>query len=78
MVSSAFPYFSRELLESAKVVLVEVVPTPPLTGMRLAGFPKFENMSAGGIPYRVLSFADFSSDSSFEWFSWPRFRIASH
>jgi hypothetical protein len=44
-------YFSREVLVSAKVVVVEVVPFPPLTAMGLPEFADFENMDAGGITY---------------------------
>jgi hypothetical protein len=55
VASIGFPrlsgYFSRELLASAKVVPVEVVPTPPLTAMGLPEFADFENMTANGITY---------------------------
>lgn len=55
VASRCFPrlpgYFGRELLASAKVVPVEVVPTPPLTQMGLPEFANFENMVPNGITY---------------------------
>jgi len=44
-------YFSSELLTSAKVVVVDRVPTPPLSALGATGFEDFENMDAAGITY---------------------------
>jgi hypothetical protein len=44
-------YFGRTLLERAKVVLVDRVPMPPLSSIRLSRFADFENMDASGITY---------------------------
>ena len=44
-------YYSRALLARAKVVLVDRVPTPPLSSIGLSRFADFENMDASGITY---------------------------
>ena len=44
-------YFSKEVLESAKVVYVDEVPAPPLSALGLDQFADFENMNASGITY---------------------------
>jgi hypothetical protein len=44
-------YFSKEVLESAKVVYVDEVPAPPLSALGLNQFADFENMNAAGITY---------------------------
>ena len=44
-------YYSPELLASAKVVVVDQVPTPPLTALGATGFEDFENLDAAGITY---------------------------
>src|SRR6187200_2324800 len=50
-------YFSREVLERAKVVYVESVPKPPLRALGLAQFVAFEDMDANGITYLDTFFA---------------------
>ncbi len=50
-------YFSRELL-TAKVVLVDRVPVPPLTALGIPGFGDFESMQAAGITYLDTFFVD--------------------
>ena len=44
-------YYGRALLARAKVVLVDRVPTPPLSSIGLSRFADFENMDASGITY---------------------------
>jgi hypothetical protein len=44
-------YFSRELLASAKVVVVERVPMPPLTALGLTQFAEFERADNSGVTY---------------------------
>jgi len=44
-------YFSRELLASAKVVVVERVPMPPLTALGLSQFSEFERADNSGVTY---------------------------
>jgi hypothetical protein len=44
-------YFSRELLASAKVVVVERVPMPPLTALGLSQFAEFERADNSGVTY---------------------------
>jgi hypothetical protein len=50
-------YFSPELLAYAKVIYVDVVPTPPLSKIGLNQFSDFENMKADGITYLDTFFA---------------------
>lgn len=50
-------YFSDELL-TAKVVLVDRVPAPPLAELGVAGFDDFESMQAEGITYLDTFFID--------------------
>ena len=58
-------YFSRELL-TAKVVVVDRVPVPPLTALGIPGFDDFESMQAAGITYLDTFFVDrrFAADES--------------
>jgi hypothetical protein len=44
-------YFSRELLGSARVVVVERVPMPPLTALGLHQFAEFEHADNSGVTY---------------------------
>lgn len=44
-------YFSPELLAYAKVIYVDIAPTPPLSKIGLNQFSDFENMKADGITY---------------------------
>ncbi len=44
-------YFSRELLGSARVVVVERVPMPPLTALGLSQFAEFERADNSGVTY---------------------------
>ena len=44
-------YFSRELLETAKVVAVDRVPVPPLSAIGLSQFAEFERGDYDGITY---------------------------
>ena len=44
-------YFSRELLGSARVVVVERVPMPPLTALGLNQFAEFEHADNSGVTY---------------------------
>jgi hypothetical protein len=44
-------YFSRDLLASAKVVVVERVPMPPLTELGLSQFAEFERADNSGVTY---------------------------
>jgi hypothetical protein len=44
-------YFSRELLGSARVVVVERVPMPPLTALGLNQFAEFERADNSGVTY---------------------------
>lgn len=44
-------YYSSELLDYAKVVYVQDVPTPPLSRMGLSQFSELENLDTGGITY---------------------------
>ena len=46
-------YFTRQTLASAKVVLVDPLPIPPLSSMGLARFADFERGSFDGITYLV-------------------------
>ena len=50
-------YFGRELL-TAKVVVVDHVPVPPLTALGIPGFGDFESMPAAGITYLDTFFVD--------------------
>ncbi|MFT3831332.1 MAG: hypothetical protein QM691_16670 [Opitutaceae bacterium] len=58
-------YFSRELL-TAKAVLVDRVPVPPLTALGVPGFGDFESMQAAGITYLDTFFVDrrYAADES--------------
>lgn len=49
--------FSRELL-TAKVVVVDRVPVPPLAALGIPGFDAFESMPAAGITYLDTFFVD--------------------
>jgi hypothetical protein len=55
VASRGFPrlprYFTQETLASAKVVLVDPLPIPPLSSMGLARFADFERGSFDGITY---------------------------
>jgi hypothetical protein len=55
VASKSFPriplYFSRELLTTAKVVVVERVPMPPLTQLGLSQFAEFERSDNSGVTY---------------------------
>lgn len=44
-------FYSSDLLDRAKVVLVDRCPVPPLSAMGLNQFAEFENMNASGITY---------------------------
>jgi hypothetical protein len=44
-------YYDRKVLASAKVVLVQQVPMPPLSALGLARFADFERMDSAGITY---------------------------
>ncbi len=44
-------YYSPELLALAKVVVVDQVPTPPLSALGAPGFEAFESMDAAGITF---------------------------
>jgi hypothetical protein len=44
-------YYSNETLTSAKVVVVDRLPLPPLTQMGLSGFQGFERGDYGGITF---------------------------
>jgi hypothetical protein len=44
-------YFSRKLLETAKVVAVDRVPVPPLSAIGLSRFAEFETGDYDGITY---------------------------
>lgn len=44
-------YFSAELLQLAKFVVIERVPLPPLSAMGLGRFAEFERSHFGGITY---------------------------
>jgi len=44
-------YFSRELLQSAKVVIVDRAPMPPLSAFGLQRFAEFERTDPEGITY---------------------------
>jgi hypothetical protein len=51
-------YYLPRTLESSHVVLVDRVPTPPLTALGMPGFSDFENMDASGITYRNTFFVE--------------------
>jgi hypothetical protein len=55
VASQEFPrlpqYFSKELLSTAKFVVVERVPMPPLTALGLSEFAKFERADNSGVTY---------------------------
>src|SRR5262249_55245371 len=55
VASKLFPrlplYFSRELLASARFVVVERVPMPPLTALGLSQFAAFEHADNSGVTY---------------------------
>ena len=59
-------YFTQETLASAKVVLVERLPVPPLTSMGLPQFAGFEQGNFNGITYLDTFFLkrEFESDES--------------
>jgi hypothetical protein len=44
-------YFSRPLLQSAKCVVVDRVPMPPLTALGLSQFAEFERADNSGVTY---------------------------
>jgi hypothetical protein len=44
-------YFSQPLLQSAKCVVVERVPMPPLTALGLSQFAEFERADNSGVTY---------------------------
>ena len=50
--------YEPETLRRAFVVLVDRVPTPPLTSLGLPGFAAFEHMDANGITYRDMFFVE--------------------
>lgn len=49
-------YFGKEVLSSAKFVLADNVPMPPLSRLGLPQFAEFEQMRAAGITYRRTFF----------------------
>jgi len=51
-------YYRVETLASAKAIVVDRVPTPPLSKLGATGFEKFEHMDAGGITYLDSFFVD--------------------
>jgi len=59
-------HYDAELLASSRAVVVEKVPTPPLSAMGLSRFSDFEHMDAGGITYLNTYFvrADHARDES--------------
>lgn len=59
-------YFSQERLQSARFVIVERVPLPPLSAMGLAQFAEFEHGQFGGITYLDTFFVrtDCANDES--------------
>jgi len=50
-------YYSAELLDSAKVVYVDDVPTPPLTRLGLAQFAELEELDTAAMTYLNTVFA---------------------
>ncbi|MDE5465393.1 hypothetical protein [Bradyrhizobium sp. CSS354] len=57
-------YFSRNLLSSTKVAVVERVPMPPLSSLGLSQFAEFENGDYDGITYLDTFFVKRRSASS--------------
>ena len=57
-------YFSRDLLSSTKVVIVERVPMPPLSSLGLSQFAEFENGDYDGITYLDTFFVKRGSASA--------------
>jgi len=51
-------YYDAATLAAARVIVVDAVPTPPLTAMGLPQFAAFEHMDANGITYRDTFFVD--------------------
>jgi hypothetical protein len=51
-------YYEVATLAAARVIVVDKVPTPPLTSMGLPQFAAFEHMDANGITYRDTYFVD--------------------
>jgi hypothetical protein len=55
VISRGFPrlplYFSADTLTSAKVILVDQVPIPPLSSWGLTRFADFEHSNFGGVTY---------------------------
>jgi hypothetical protein len=49
-------YFSRELLDTTKVVLITQIPIPPLSSMGLQRFREFEQRDWDGITYLNIIF----------------------
>lgn len=49
-------YFGKDVLASARYVLVDKVPMPPLTKLGLPQFADFEHMAAAGVTYRQTFF----------------------
>lgn len=60
MASFKFPqlprYFSVELLNSARVVITDRLPRPPLAALGLVEFASFETRPMGGITYQETYF----------------------
>lgn len=60
VASFGFPrlgsYYSADLLASARAVVVDRLPIPPLASMGLTGFDEFESLDAAGITYRSTYF----------------------
>jgi hypothetical protein len=51
-------YFTEQTLASAKVVLVDPLPMPPLSSMGLARFADFERGNFDGITYKANPFQE--------------------
>jgi hypothetical protein len=49
-------YFGKDVLATARYVIVDKVPMPPLTRLGLPQFGEFERMTAAGITYRQTLF----------------------
>jgi hypothetical protein len=60
MAAADFPrlpaYFGKDVFATARYVVVDKVPMPPLTKLGLPQFGEFERMPAAGITYRQTFF----------------------
>lgn len=54
-------YFSKELLDSASVVVTDRLPAPPLSALGLGEFADFERQPMGGITYQDTYFIETSA-----------------